>query len=89
MKVTPKTNGAYTSLYEYDMTVTVYYSPASYDPVARVVEFPKVWREYGTQYKVRDCHYEHNGNDDDHVTIRVPRGVYAYGCNCDDTIEEY
>lgn len=89
MKVTPKTDGVHTSLYSYNMTVRIEYRPGSYDPVARVIEFPKVWREDGKQYKLCSCSYDHNGNSDDHVTIRVPRGVSVYGFYCDETIEEY
>ena len=89
MKVTPKTDGVHTSLYNYDMTVHIEYSPGSYDPVARVIEFPKVWREDGKQYKVSGCGYTHNGNSDDHITIRVPYGVGTYVSHCDETIETY
>lgn len=89
MKVTPKTDGVLTSLYNYSMTVSIDYRPGSYDPVARVIEFPKVWREDGKQYRVSMCSYTHNGNSDDHVTIRVPYGVNAYGFHCNDTIETY
>lgn len=89
MKVTPKTDGVYASLRDYDMTVGIDYLPRSCDPVARVVEFPKVWREYGTQYKVTNCHYYHNGKWDDKVVIRVPQAVYASVTDCDETIERY
>jgi hypothetical protein len=89
MKVTPKTDGVHTSLYNYDMTIHIEYSPGSYDPVARVIEFPKVWREDGKQYRVTMCDYNHNGNSDDYVTIRVPCGVNAFGFSCNSTIEIY
>lgn len=89
MKVTPKTDGVHTSLYNSDMTVRIEYRPGRYDPVARVIEFPKVWREDGKQYKVCSCRYDHNGNFDDNVTIRVPCGVNAIGFSCNETIELY
>lgn len=89
MKVTPKTDDVHTTLYNYSMTVSIDYRPGSYDPVARVIEFPKVWREDGKQYKVYSCSYYHNGNFDDHVTIRVPYGVNVCGFSCDETIERY
>lgn len=89
MKVTPKTDGVLTSLSNFNMTVSITYHPGSYDPVARVIEFPKVWRENGKQYEVCRCTYDHNGDSDDHVTIRAPYGVSVYGLHCDETIERY
>ena len=72
MKVTPNTPGASASLFESDKTAWVYYVGK-----ARVVEFPKVWRENGKQYKVTSCSYTHRGDNyfDDHVTIRAPFGA--------------
>lgn len=71
------------------MTVRVEYRPGSYDPVARVIEFPKVWRAGGKQYKVCSYRYDHNGKWEDKVVIRVPCGVNAVGFSCDETIEKY
>lgn len=89
MKVTPKTSGVRTTLYDHDNTVAIDYSPNSWDPVARVVEFPKVWREGGKQYTTYRCTYYHNGDYDDKVTVRVPDGASCYAHSCDDTVEEY
>lgn len=89
MKVTPKTDNVYTRLYDYDNTVSIEYSPRESNPVARVIEFPKVWREGGKQYTTYSCSYAHNGDCDDKVTVRVPDGVSCYVYCCDDTIEEY
>ena len=87
MKVTPKTEGV--KEYYFGMEVHLIYEPCPYDPAARVVEFPKVWREYGTQYKVTHCHYYHNGKWEDKVVIRVPQAAYASVTGCDETIERY
>lgn len=89
MKVTPKTDGVRTTLGNLTMTVMISYYPGTFNPVARVIEFPKVWREDGKQYKVCSCGYTHNGSSDDHVTIRVPYGVSTHVSHCDETIEEY
>ena len=87
MKVTHKTDGAVAVLR--GMEARVVYQPYSGDSVAKVVEFPKVWREDGKQYKVTDCEYYHNGNWDDKVVIRVPQGVFAVAWSCGYTIEKY
>lgn len=89
MKVTPKTSGVSTSLYDHDNTVAIEYDASWSNSVARVVEFPKVWREGGKQYTTYSCTYRHNGDYDDKVTVRVPDGAYCYAFSCDDTVEEY
>lgn len=86
MKVTPKTDGV--KEYYFGMEVHLIYEPRPYDPVARVIEFPKVWREDGKQYKVVDCFYSHNGEWDD-VIIRVPQAACASAVGCSETIERY
>ena len=87
MKVTPKTDGV--KVYFFGTEVHVHYNPHQFDPSARVVEFPKVWREGGKQYKVVDCYYCHNGNYDDNVTVRIPKGALSSAVGCHDTIEKY
>lgn len=87
MKVTPNTPGVSASLFD-DGDAWVDYYPSYSDPVARVIEFPKVWRVNGKQYKVVRCEYRHNGEREDKVIARSPIGfVYIY--DCDGTIESY
>jgi hypothetical protein len=87
MKVSPKTNGAIVeSIYECSNEVSIGYRPGPNDPVARVVEFPKVWRMNGKQYNVYSCSYYHNGDRDDKVTVKGPT-CHIYGFGCDSTKE--
>ena len=89
MKVTPKTPDVRVDLYEYKNEAFVTYSPSSYETSARVVEFPKVWREDGKQFSVTNCSYTHNGDREDKVTVRIPKVADYYVYFCDYTIERY
>lgn len=90
MKVTTKTRCVFTNLNTLFGEASIEYAPDSREPIPRVVEFPKVWREGGKQYKVSVCRYVHNGDSDDEVTIKAPYSssrVWAYYCR--ETIEYY
>lgn len=89
MKVSPKTRGVYSTLWDGLDQASIDYKPYSCDPVARVVEFPKVWREGGKQYEVVTCTYTHNGDGDDRVKIKAPSRANAFAFGCEDTIEYY
>lgn len=89
MKVTTKTRCVFTMTYSFRGEVKIEYSPDSREPIPRVVEFPKVWREGGKQYKVCMCIYRHNGDYDDEVTIKAPKYTSVSGYGCRDTIEYY
>lgn len=87
MKVTTKTRCVRTFLYTDE--IEILYAPDSREPIPRVVEFPKVWREGGKQYKVWRCTYRHNGDYHDEVTIKAPVYASVYADDCSDTIEYY
>ena len=89
MKVTSKLRGVSSRLFDSINTASIEYSPTSCDSVARVVEFPKVWREGGKQYTVDYCYYSHNGSYSDNVIMRIPRGADYYTSGCNDTVEYY
>lgn len=90
MKVSPKTSGVHSTLNEAWGEVRIDYRPSRLDdPVARVVEFPKIWREGGKQYKVECCIYDHNGDRNDRVKIKAPSGATTIACDCEETIEYY
>ena len=89
MKVTTKTRCVNTTTYSNIGEVSIEYRPNSREPIPRVVEFPKVWREGGKQYKVCMCTYAHNGDSDDEVTIKAPEYSSAYAYYCRETIEYY
>ena len=87
MKVTTKTRCVERSLYTDE--VIIKYRPDSSEPIPRVVEFPKVWREGGKQYKVTTCAYYHNGDYHDEVTIKASWDTTIHAFNCSDTKEYY
>ena len=89
MKVTPNTPDASATLYHAIKEASIEYNPYSSDSVARVIEFPKVWRFGGTQYKVTSCAYRHNGDWSDKVKVRVPYDAYDFISSCDYTVERY
>ena len=92
MKVTPNTsNAASLILDDFKKEAQIRYWPRNPEnPVARVIEFPRVWREYGKQYVVRRCLYSHNGDWSDHIIVRAPHGVEVETGGCDHcTLERY
>ena len=89
MKVTPDTPKASAFFYHAIKEARIGYDPSSSDSVARVIEFPKVWRFGGTQYKVISCSYYHNGDSNDKVKVRVPYDASDSIWNCDYTVERY
>lgn len=78
MKITPSTERVSVSLdYPYDGYVTIFFETYFGEKPPRVIEFPKVWRENGKQYKVAECAYRRWGSACEYPapTIKVPEGV--------------
>lgn len=96
MRITPELKHVFSMIIS-DDSCLVYYDPCdpTYDPRPRVIEFPKVWRENGKQYKVVKCRYSRQLilGEKKEITIRVPetsRGnVDIDCCDCSYTIEYY
>jgi len=83
MRLTSDTAGA---LLHSDGTCTVFsHSRLSFEPEVKVIEFPKVWREHGRQYKVTECDLEYCRC----AIARIPKGSsISYGWHAD-KVEEY
>jgi hypothetical protein len=89
MKISPKTAGAYAVL---DLPTAgkcnvVFYTATSRDQVG-VIEFPKVWRTGGKQYRVAHCLYRNWGNPVS-VIIKVPEEAQYKVVDADYKVEKY
>ena len=88
MKITPKNLSADAILdYPNDGMCSVSFQTWTCDQV-RVIEFPKVWRYCGKQYKVVDCLYR-NWGDPVSVIIRVPHEATLKVMDADYKEERY
>ena len=92
MKITPTTDRASAILdYPFDGVVSLFFETYFTEKAPRVIEFPKVWRVDGKQYKVWKCSYRRWGDarDQKAPTIRVPKGVTFCDVDGDCKVEEY
>ena len=92
MKVTPSTKFVQTFFDVPDEGyVCILFQTYFCESAPRVVEFPKVWRVDGKQYKVHECTYERLGDSADQKapTIRIPKGVIFEDLNGDCPVVEY
>ena len=92
MKITP-TNDSVRAILDNPSEGCAYLFFETYfsEKAPRVIEFPKVWRVDGKQYKVRECAYRRWGDAryQKAPTIRIPKGVYFCDVDGDCNVEEY